>query len=88
MLILSWLPLVDFETLCFITASVSLSICWLYISTLLVFIVIACVEVECSVIFFCSNESIDLKVSFGRQGMIGKWMIWLLDFIYIYIINH
>ena len=72
MLLPSYTPLVDFITLCFITASVSLCICWWSISTSLIFIVISCVEVECSAIVFGSNRSIDLKVSFCRQGMIGK----------------
>ena len=72
MLLPSYTPLVDFITLCFITASVSLCICWWSISTSLIFIVNSCVEVECSAIVFGSNRSIDLKVSFCRQGMIGK----------------
>ena len=41
-------------------------------STSLIVIVIACVEVDCSAIVFYSNDSVDLKVSIGWQGMIRK----------------
>ena len=61
-----------FSTLCFITASVSLSICWLSRSTSLIVIVIACVEVECPANVFYSNDNVDLKVSFGWQVMIRE----------------
>ena len=40
--------------------------------TSLIFIVIAFVDVECSAIVFYSNDSVDLKVSIGWQGMIWK----------------
>ena len=63
-----------FTILCFITASVSLSIFWLSILTSFIVVVTAPVELECLAIVFDSNDSVDLEVSFGRQGMIGKWM--------------
>ena len=79
-LILSQLSLVTFATLYFITTSISLSIRCLSRSSSLIVVVVDLVEVECSSIVFNYNKSVDLKVSFGWQVVIGKWMKWLLDF--------
>ena len=37
------------------------------------------VEVEFSAIVLDSNDSVELRVYFCQQGMIGKFMKWLLD---------
>ena len=64
--------------------SLSLFICWLSTSTSSIVVVIDCVEVECSAIVFHSNESADLRVSFGSQCMIPKMDDMVIGFkIYI-----
>ena len=37
------------------------------------------VEVEFSAIVLDSNDSVELRVYFCQQGMIGKFMKWLLE---------